>query len=88
MCPCAYYISMQFIAVAFWPLRCDSLGGDEFAMLLLFQDIEAWVPPTPPGKVLLDSLVACAKVVFEGNGGESGGRGIAATRAADVMSRG
>lgn len=58
------------------------------AMLFLFQDIEAWVPPTPPGKVLLDSLAACAKVLFEGDGNESPGRGIAATGAADVMSRG
>lgn len=57
---------------------------------LVFQDIEAWVPPTPPGKVLLDSLAACAKVLFEnGNGGGTGeGRRIAAARAADVMSRG
>ena len=60
----------------------------EFAVFLLFQDIEAWVPPTPPGKVLLDSLAACAKVLFEGDGCESEGRGIAATRAADVLSRG
>lgn len=46
------------------------------------------MPPTPPGKVLLDSLAACAKVLFEDGGNESQGRGVAATRAADVMSRG
>lgn len=50
------------------------------------------MPPTPPGKVLLDSLAACAKVIFEGNGDQSERRGrergIAATLAADVMSRG
>ena len=57
-------------------------------MLLSFQDIEAWVPPTPPGKVLLDSLAACAEVIFEDNGGETEGQGMAATRAADVMFRG
>lgn len=53
-----------------------------------FQDIEAWVPPTPPGKVLLDSLAACAKVLFEDGDGAGEGRGSAAARAADVMSRG
>eukprot|EP00903_Cladosiphon_okamuranus_P005357 g5352.t1 len=55
---------------------------------LELEDIEAWVPPIPPGKVLLDSLAACAKVLLEGDDGESEGRGIAAARATDVMSRG
>lgn len=28
------------------------------------QDIEAWVPPTPPGKVLLETLAASAEALF------------------------
>ncbi|CAM9195290.1 unnamed protein product, partial [Laminaria digitata] len=66
---------------------------------LELEDIEAWVPPVPPGKVLLDSLEASAKVVFDGGGFDggaagtagqdgSGRRGSAAVHAADVMSRG
>ncbi|CAM9927954.1 unnamed protein product, partial [Ectocarpus sp. 8 AP-2014] len=62
---------------------------------LELEDIEAWVPPTPPGKVLLDSLAAAAKTLFEGGGdnndndnGNGEGRRVAATQAADVISRG
>ncbi|CAM9720805.1 unnamed protein product, partial [Ectocarpus sp. 13 AM-2016] len=60
---------------------------------LELEDIEAWVPPTPPGKVLLDSLAAAAKTLFEdgGNNNDNGngeGRRVAATQAADVISRG
>ncbi|CAM9600060.1 unnamed protein product, partial [Hapterophycus canaliculatus] len=60
---------------------------------LELEDIEAWVPPTPPGKVLLDSLAASARVLFGDDGGaedsEDGhARGKAATQAANVMSRG
>lgn len=53
------------------------------------------MPPVPPGKILLDSLAASAKVVFdggeldEGSAGQDGNgrRSSAAVRAADVMSR-
>ncbi|CAM9275437.1 unnamed protein product [Scytosiphon promiscuus] len=57
---------------------------------LELEDIEAWVPPTPPGKMLLDSLAASAKVLFDdgSGGGNDGASGKAATQAADVMSRG
>ncbi|CAN0494311.1 unnamed protein product, partial [Ectocarpus sp. 12 AP-2014] len=64
---------------------------------LELEDIEAWVPPTPPGKVLLDSLAAAAKTLFEDGGdnndndsdsGNGEGRRVAATQAADVISRG
>ncbi|CAM9819325.1 unnamed protein product [Ectocarpus sp. 6 AP-2014] len=60
---------------------------------LELEDIEAWIPPTPPGKVLLDSLAAAAKTLFEGGGdnndnGDGEGRRAAATQAADVISRG
>ncbi|CBJ27263.1 vesicle docking protein P115 [Ectocarpus siliculosus] len=60
---------------------------------LELEDIEAWIPPTPPGKVLLDSLAAAAKTLFEGRGdnndnGDGEGRRVAATQAADVISRG
>ncbi|CAM9566588.1 unnamed protein product, partial [Ectocarpus fasciculatus] len=48
---------------------------------LELEDIEAWIPPTPPGKVLLDSLAEAAKTLFEGGGNS-------ATQAADVISRG
>ncbi len=62
--------------------------ADKTGNFIVFQDIEAWVPPTPPGKVLLDSLAGCAKVLFEDGDSAGEGRGIAAVRAADVMSRG
>lgn len=66
------------------------------------QDIEAWVPPTPPGKVLLESLAASAEALFGdagtaetrnerdrvGGGQDAVGRVVAAAHAADVISRG
>lgn len=54
------------------------------------------MPPVPPGKVLLDSLAASAKVILYGgelDGGSAGQdgngrRSSAAVSAGDVMSRG
>lgn len=60
------------------------------------QDVEAWVPPIPPGKVLLENLVASATVLFRDGGsgepvaelGAGKQREMAAVHAADVISRG
>lgn len=67
-----------------------------YYLFCLGQDVEAWVPPIPPGKVLLESLVASAAALFEGGGnGERGAelgggdqRETAAAHAAEVISRG
>lgn len=69
---------------------------DRDPALVLAQDIEAWVPPTAPGQLLLERLAAAAKVLFDdredggGGGAEKGegeGRALAAAHAADVISR-
>lgn len=61
------------------------------------QDLEAWVPPIPPGKVLIDGLTASAQVLFYSDGAEraigdyesgSDVRGAAAAHTAGVVSRG
>lgn len=89
------YSNVQ-ISEADWPPPCRPGVYDH--LFCAGQDIEAWAPPIPPGKVLLESLVASATVLFRdgySDSGESGAelgtgeeRGMAASHAADVISRG